>query len=273
VVGPSGLDKTALAETFLILSDAAWRHIPRRESPRGVSVGIEIELGCAMLYEVRIGGEVQDDLEVHCPYVDADLIGADQFGIVVGAALRGLLKDVAVILNIDWKTVRSPSPKPLVKQMRLQPDASNFVPYLYTITRGNVPESLVEALRYVFPGVNNIWFEEEGGRLLLKFTTSSGVELDQTNAPASVLKTLIVETVLHTNPMLVVIDEFENSLHPEAQQFLMDEFRSRGVYAVLMTPLHGAAGLREDPQRGRPPEPRKRGDKGAQARQGGRREA
>jgi len=235
VTGPSGSGKTALAETFLILSDAAWGHIPRREAPRGVSVGIEIELGCAMLYEVRIGDEVQDDFEVHCPYVDADLVDADQLGVVVGAVLRGLLKDVAVILNIDWKTVRSPSPKPLVKQMRLQPDASNFVPYLYTATRGNIPESLVETVRYVVPNVRDLHFEERDGKLFLKLATANGAELDQTNMPAGILKTIIVETVLHTNPVLVVIDEFENSLHPEAQQFLIDEFRSRGVYAVLMT--------------------------------------
>jgi len=252
VTGPSGSGKTALAEAFLILSDAAWGHIPRREAPRGVSVGIEIELGCAMLYEVRIGDEVQDDLEVHCPYVDADLVGADQLGVVVGAALRGLLKDVAVILNIDWKAVRNPSPKPLVKQMRLQPDASNFVPYLYTVTRGNVPESLValvEALRYVVPNVRDLRFEERDGKLFLKLAAANGAELDQTNMPAGILKTLIVETVLYTNPTLVVIDEFENSLHPEVQQFLIDEIRSHGVYAVLMThstvPLDYAKSPRE----------------------------
>jgi predicted ATPase len=202
---------------------------------RGVSVGIEIEHGCALVYEVCVGDkEVQEDFEVRCPYVDMpSWMKPDQLNVVAGAALRGFLKDIVVILNIDWKAVRSP--KPFVRQIRLLPDASNFVPYLYTITGGRIPDSLVEAVRYVMPDVSGMWFEEDGGRLLLKLATEGGLVLDQTNAPSGVLKTLIVEAVLHANPMLVVIDEFENSLHPEAQQFLMDEFRSRGVYAVLMT--------------------------------------
>ena len=149
------------------------------------------------------------------------------------------MRDVAVILGIDWKAVRSPQPP--VRQTRLLPDASNFVPYLYTIARGNVPEPLVEAVRYVFPDVRGMWFEEKGGDLLLKLVTADGAELDQTNMPAGVLKTLIIEAALYANPALLVVDEFENSLHPEAQQFLMDEVRSRGVYAVLTT--HSAAVL------------------------------
>ena len=236
VAGPSGSGKTALTEAFLLLSDAAWGRAKWREELRGVSVGIELEHGCSAAYEVRIDETAQTGFEISCPYVDAPgLVRPDQLGGVVGAVLYSFLKDAVVILSIDWKAVRSPQPKPLVRQERLLPDVSNFVPYFYTIMKGKIPESLVESVRYVFPDVSAMWFKEEGGRLLLKLATSSGVELDQTNMPAGVLKTLIVETVLHTNPVLVVIDEFENNLHPEAQQFLMDELRSRGVYAVLMT--------------------------------------
>jgi predicted ATPase len=234
VFGPSGSGKTALAEAFLLLSDASWRRraMRRHEELRG-SVGIEIEHGCSMTYEVRIDGDVQDDFEVRCPHVDVPMMKPDRLGGVVGAALFGLfLRNIVVILGIDWKAVRSPQPP--VEQTRPLPDASNIVPYLYTIARGNVPESLVEAVRYVFPDVRGMRFEEKGGNLLLKLAAADGAELDQTNMPAGVLKTLIIETALYTSALLVV-DEFENSLHPEAQQFLIDEIRSYGVYAVLMT--------------------------------------
>jgi predicted ATPase len=236
VAGPSGSGKTVLAEAFLLLSDAAWGRAPWREAPRGVSIGIEVEYGCAAVYKMHIDETVQKEFEIHCPQVDVGtaLMRADQLGSVVAAVLHDMfLRNAAVILGIDWKAVRSPQPP--IKQERLLPDASNFVPYLYTAMKGNIPESLAESVRYVYPDVHGMWFEEKGRNLLLKLATSSGVELDQTNMPAGVLKTLIVEAVLHANPVLVVIDEFENSLHPEAQQFLMDELRSRDVYAVLMT--------------------------------------
>ncbi len=243
VAGPSGSGKTALAEAFLLLSAAesvAWHEALCRvswcEAPRNASIGIEIEHGCAVAYEMYIDETVQKDFEIHCPQVDVDtaLMRADQLGSVVAAVLHDLfLRNVVVILSIDWKAVRSP--QPLVRQERLLPDASNLVPYLYTVTGGNVPESLVEAVRYVYPDVGGMWFEVKDGKLLLKLATAHGAELDQRNMPASVLKTLIVEAVLHAKPTLLVIDEFENSLHPEAQQFLIDEIRSHDVYAVLMT--------------------------------------
>ncbi|MEM1809805.1 MAG: AAA family ATPase [Thermofilaceae archaeon] len=34
---------------------------------------------------------------------------------------------------------------------------------------------------------------------------------------------------------MIAIDEFENSLHPLAQQFLIDEIRSSGAYAIITT--------------------------------------
>jgi predicted ATPase len=238
VVGASGSGKTALAEAFLLLSDAAWGRAKWDGELRGVSVGIELEHGCAATCETNIDETVvQKGLEVRCPYVDVPpLMRADQLSGVVGAVFCNfLLKDVVVIADIDWKAVRGPQPKPFVRQIRLLPDASNFVPYLYAVTGGKIPDSLVEAVRYVMPDITGMWFEEDDGRLLLKFATEGGLVLDQTNAPSGVLKTLIVESALRADPMLVVVDEFENSLHPETQQFLMDEFRSHGVYAVLMT--------------------------------------
>jgi predicted ATPase len=238
VVGPSGSGKTALAEAFLLLSASAGGHTPWRGALRGVSVGtaVGVEIGhkSVATYEVRIGETIQNDFKIHCPQVDAGgPKSLDMLSGVVGAAYGFLIRGIAVILGIDWKAVRSPQPPSI--QTRLLPDASNFVPYLYTVTKGNIPESLVEAVRYVFPDVRGMRFEEKGGNLLLKLAAANGVELDQTNMPAGVLKTLIVEAVLRANPALLIIDEFENSLHPEAQQFIIDEIRNRDIYAVLMT--------------------------------------
>jgi predicted ATP-dependent endonuclease of OLD family len=58
--------------------------------------------------------------------------------------------------------------------------------------------------------------------------------LTPASIPSGVLKTLIIESLL-SRAGVIVIDEFENSLHPELQQFLMDEFRSRGAFVILTT--------------------------------------
>lgn len=149
-------------------------------------------------------------------------------------ALRNFINSITVIKDIDWKAIRSP--QILTRQGRLSPDASNFVPYLYTITEGNVSESLMEALRYALVGAHDLrlgFSVTEDGRVFLKLV-ADGVTLTPASIPSGVLKTLIIESLLN-RAGTIVIDEFENSLHPELQQFLMDEFRSRNAFVILTT--------------------------------------
>jgi predicted ATPase len=148
--------------------------------------------------------------------------------------LRNFINSITVVKDIDWKAIRSP--QPLTRQVRLSPDASNFAPFLYTISEDNVSESLVEALRYAFVGANDLrlgFSVTEDGRVFLKLVVD-GTTLTPASIPSGVLKTLIIESLL-SRAGVIVIDEFENSLHPELQQFLMDEFRSRGAFVILTT--------------------------------------
>jgi predicted ATPase len=148
--------------------------------------------------------------------------------------VQNFINSITVVKDIDWKAIRSP--QTLTKQVKLSPDASNFVPYLYTIAEGNVSESLVEALRYAFVGANDLrlgFSVTEDGRVFLKLV-ADGTTLTPASIPSGVLKTLIIESLL-SRAGVIVIDEFENSLHPELQQFLMDEFRSRNAFVILTT--------------------------------------
>ena len=149
--------------------------------------------------------------------------------------VHNFINNITIIKDIDWKTIRDP--QKLTKQDRLMPDASNFVPFLYTITEGNVPESLVVALKYAFIGVQDLklgFSVTEDGRVFLKLI-ADGVTLTPASIPSGVLKTLIIESLLLRGASVIVIDEFENSLHPELQQFLMDEFRSHNAFVILTT--------------------------------------
>lgn len=210
IIGPSGSGKTALVETFKILQNSR---------PHQATVGIEIwHWGCRTIYEVS---RDKKTLISNC--------GSDG-----EEAVQEFLNNMVVIETIDWKAVRSlQSAKS--KETRLLPDASNFIPFLYNAVNGTIPDSLVEALRYVFPPISDLQFVTEGDTLILKLTTENGITLTQATMPSGVLKTLILETVLMTHPTMLVIDEFENSLDPETQQFLMDEFRSHDIYALLTT--------------------------------------
>jgi len=210
VIGSSGSGKTALTEAFEALKSGRL--------PRGAAVGIEVWHGCRTLYEV------EDDKKT----VASDC-GADE----ADEAVQKFVSGIVVIKDIDWKAVRSL--QPITKEERLLPDASNFVPFLYNALGGSVPDSLVEALRYVLPSVSDLQLVADGGALVLKLTTEDGAVMTQATMPSGLLKTLIIEAALMTQPSMVVVDDFECGLDPEAQQFLMDELRSRGVYALITT--------------------------------------
>jgi predicted ATPase len=171
--------------------------------------------------------EISDFAEYIIGYIESYLSGAIY-------EMRDFINSITVIKDIDWKAIRSP--QPLTKQNRLSPDVSNFVPFLYTIAEGSVSESLVEALRYAFVGANDLrlgFSVTEDGRVFLRLVVD-GTTLTPASIPSGVLKTLIIESLL-SRAGVIVIDEFENSLHPELQQFLMDEFRSRGAFVILTT--------------------------------------
>ncbi len=209
VIGPSGSGKTALVEAFEILSNQL----------RQATVGVEIQHNrCSLIYELSRGKKT---LMSSCSSDEAE------------QTVQKFLNGIVVIKDIDWKAIRRL--QSISKEEKLLPDASNFLPFLYNVTGGTIPESLIVALRYVFPQVSDLKFVAEGNTLVLQLTTEDGVKLTQATMPSGVLKTLILETVLEANPTMVVVDEFENSLHPEAQQFLIDELRSHDVYAVLTT--------------------------------------
>ena len=181
----------------------------------------------------QITGEEINELNIS--YLAEDIIDYIEL-YLLGAinVVHNFINSITVVKDVDWKAIRSP--QPLTKQVRLLPDASNFVPFLYTIAEGNVSESLVEALRYAFVGAQDLrlgFSVTEDGRVFLKLV-ADGTTLTPTSIPSGVLKTLVVESLL-SRTGVVVIDEFENSLHPELQQFLLDEFRSRGAFVILTT--------------------------------------
>jgi predicted ATPase len=154
---------------------------------------------------------------------------------MASAVVYGFIEGIAVVKNIDWRVVTSP--QVLERSERLRPDASNFPQFLFTITGGSVGEDLREALRYSLLGYRdfNVVFEPAAdGRISMRLVVD-GLRLAPPSIPQGALKTLILESLLKWGPSLLAVDEFENSLHPELQQFLMDEFRSSGASVIVAT--------------------------------------
>jgi predicted ATPase len=171
--------------------------------------------------------------------------------IVVFALLvvHGFIDGIAVVKNIDWKTIASP--QPLTRVEKLSSDASNFLQFFFTLTGGVIGDDLKEALRYSFPGYENysIVFDVTTDGRVFPSLVVDGLKLPPVSIPQGVLKTLMIESLIIWKPTVIVIDEFENSLHPELQQFLLDELRNSDAYVIIAThstiPLNYAKNINE----------------------------
>jgi predicted ATPase len=213
----------AIQEVIPLITKGVHSLMFSREDMAHLVKTIQKQITIEKITKINIGYFAEDIID----YIEWYLSGAID-------ALRNFINSITVIKDIDWKAIRSP--QPLTRQDRLSPDASNFVPYLYTITEGSVSEFLVEALRYALVGAHDLrlgFSVTEDGRVFLKLV-ADGVTLTPASIPSGVLKTLVIESLL-SRAGVIVIDEFENSLHPELQQFLMDEFRSRNAFVILTT--------------------------------------
>ncbi|MEM1631281.1 MAG: AAA family ATPase [Thermofilum sp.] len=156
---------------------------------------------------------------------------------ITGAAVGvwEFIEGVVVLRGVKSSELKTP--QPLTREEALKSDGSNLAPYLYTITEGRVPREVEGALEYVLEGCEEVKLGmpvTDDGRVYISIQVD-GVKLLPPSQPDGALKALLVEAALLSKPSVIAIDEFENSLHPLAQQFLLDEVRSSGAYAVITT--------------------------------------
>ncbi|MEM2475379.1 MAG: AAA family ATPase, partial [Thermofilaceae archaeon] len=157
--------------------------------------------------------------------------------IIAGAAVGiwEFIEGIVVLRGVKFSELKTP--QPLTREEALRSDGSNLAPYLYTITEGRIPEQIEEALAYVLEGCGEVKLSmpvTDDGRVYISIQVD-GVKLPPPSQPDGALKALLVEAALLSKPSMIAIDEFENSLHPLAQQFLIDEIRSSGAYAIITT--------------------------------------
>jgi hypothetical protein len=219
---------------IIVVDSASPRYREFVESFKGIDINVVIEHAKSALLR-RIAKEVI-----------RKVVRVIVFALLV---VHGFIDGIAVVKNVDWKTIVSP--QPLARVEKLSPNASNFLQFFFTLTGGVISDGLREALRYSFPGYENysiVFDVTTDGRVFLSLVVD-GLKLPPVSIPQGVLKTLVVESLIMWRPTIIVIDEFENSLHPELQQFLLDELGNSSAYVIIAThstiPLNYAKNINE----------------------------
>ncbi len=122
------------------------------------------------------------------------------------------------------------------KEMALNSDASNLIPLLYNIwlREGRLPDEIAEPLSIAFPNTKIFFQLTEDGRVMMKIF-EDGLELSPPGISDGFYKTLAILTAIYLKPPLLIIDEIENSLHPETLELIIDTLRESESQVIITT--------------------------------------
>ncbi len=145
-----------------------------------------------------------------------------------------IIDGITCIREVDLKSIRSP--QPLIWYDYLEYNVSNLIPVLYKIGRGRLTDAMEHALQVLFENtsVSGFFSLTPEGTVFFKLAIGD-LELPPPSIPNGVWKVLAIEAALALNPTILLIDEFENSLHARVQEYLLDEIRESGVTAIVAT--------------------------------------
>nr|WP_206204648.1 AAA family ATPase [Thermococcus sp. MAR1] len=186
------------------------------ESPVKVSIiGTSSNYGFVLAPSMSVGRELYPNI-------------VSQFPLIFLEFLRSYpLRDVSPSI----KTPQYPR-----KETTLNEDASNLIPLLYNIwlREGRLPEEIAEPLSIAFPNTRIFFQLTEDGRVMMK-VFENDLELAPPSISDGFYKVLAILTAVYLKPPLLIIDEIENSLHPETLELIIDTLRESESQVIITT--------------------------------------
>ncbi len=111
--------------------------------------------------------------------------------------------------------------------------------FRYFNKSGKLPDRLQRAIQDLFPGCNLSFKLTEDGTVMLQFTEQD--EFGNKNVilppsmPDGLLKVILIISAIEMKPMLIMIDELENSLHDRLIEYVINSIRDSNISAIVTT--------------------------------------
>lgn len=166
-------------------------------------------------------------------FVLTPLIGEDTILSEFILSFLGFLTPV-LLKVLNPQNVKTPKfPR---RETILSEDASNLIPLLYNIwlREGRLPEEIAEPLSIAFPNTRVFFQLTEDGRVMMKVFENE-LELAPPGISDGFYKVLAILTATYLTPPLLIIDEIENSLHPETLELIIDTLRESESQVIITT--------------------------------------
>ncbi|MBU4139951.1 MAG: AAA family ATPase, partial [Euryarchaeota archaeon] len=128
------------------------------------------------------------------------------------------------------------TPQPLRREESVKEDGSNIASVYHTIylKEGQIPDEISNPFTMVFPKLDVRPHLTDDGRVMIKFF-EDGLELLPPNTSDGFYKILTMLIAIYLKPPLLIIDEIENSLHPETLELILDTIKATDIQAIITT--------------------------------------
>ncbi|ASJ12072.1 AAA family ATPase [Thermococcus thioreducens] len=232
---PKDLEDASLFEILMdytsmrpvLLGDIAnWKSIKSAyttiEIPKGDKFFVEIPVMWPRTKILQSGDNEFVGIPVYMELGIEDLYGLE------------FLKKQLILRQIFIRALKTPQyPR---KETILNEDASNLVPLLYNIwlREGRLPEGITGPLSIAFPNTRVFFQLTEDGRVMMK-VFENNLELAPPSISDGFYKVLAILTAAYLKPPLLIIDEIENSLHPETLELIIDTLKESESQVIITT--------------------------------------
>lgn len=158
---------------------------------------------------------------------------------MVSIPLVVIIRYLRLILlrQLNFKAIKTP--QSVKRDLILSEDGSNLANVLHTIymERGEIPPRIHVILNAIFGDDKEITIKPaltEDGRVYIK-VFEGDFPLNPPMVPDGLWKVLTILTAIETKPLLIIIDELENSLHPRAIEYIVNELKNSKCTVIATT--------------------------------------
>ena len=152
-------------------------------------------------------------------------------------AAESILTTIRKLLILYPLNIRSmKNPQPFRREETPKEDGTNIASVYHTIylKEGKIPDEIYNPLSMVFPKIDVRPHITDDGRVMIKFF-EEGFELLPPNTSDGIYKILTLLIAIYLKPPLLIVDEIENSLHPETLELILDTIKASDIQAIITT--------------------------------------
>ncbi len=172
-------------------------------------------------------------IPVLCPVINQEGFRFPLYNIATDVILSAI-GELLILYPLNIRSMKNP--QFLRREESLKEDGINIASVYHTIylKEGKIPEEISNPLTMVFPKLDVRPHLTDDGRVMIKFL-EDGLELFPPNTSDGFYKILTMLIAIYLKPPLLIIDEIENSLHPETLELILDTIKATDIQAIITT--------------------------------------